>query len=87
MASAVRLPLELFFEHESRHPNKTYLIQPMDGGRVEQLTWAEVGEQARRSASWLRSLELPQGSRIAIIGSLDIPLQNGAYFRQGRQKS
>ncbi|TXH85916.1 MAG: AMP-binding protein [Pseudomonas sp.] len=67
MASAVRLPLELFFEHESRHPNKTYLIQPMDGGRVEQLTWAEVGEQARRSASWLRSLELPQGSRIAII--------------------
>jgi|TARA_A100001518_G_C1221766_1_gene66484 long-subunit acyl-CoA synthetase (AMP-forming) len=26
-----------------------------------------VGEQARRAASWLRSRELPQGSRIAII--------------------
>lgn len=67
MADAVRLPLELFFERESRHPNKTYLIQPLDGGRVEQLTWAEVGEQARRAAAWLRSLELAQGSKIAII--------------------
>ncbi|WJN57189.1 AMP-binding protein [Pseudomonas sp. SO81] len=67
MASAVRLPLEAFFERESRHPNKTYLIQPLGGGRVEQLTWAEVGEQARRAASWLRSLELPQGSKISII--------------------
>jgi long-subunit acyl-CoA synthetase (AMP-forming) len=61
------LPLEAFFERESRHPNKTYLIQPLGGGRVEQLTWAEVGEQARRTASWLRSLELPQGSKISII--------------------
>jgi long-subunit acyl-CoA synthetase (AMP-forming) len=61
------LPLEVFFERESRHPNKTYLIQPQGGGRVEQLTWAEVGEQARRAASWLRSLELPQGSKISII--------------------
>ncbi|MBD9416029.1 AMP-binding protein [Pseudomonas sp. PDM16] len=67
MASAVRLPLELFFERESRHPNKTYLIQPQGGGQVEQLTWADVGEQARRAASWLRSLELEQGSKIAII--------------------
>ncbi len=67
MASAVRLPLELFFERESRHPNKTYLIQPQAGGQVEQLSWAEVGDQARRAAAWLRSLELEQGSKIAII--------------------
>ncbi|MGL4316513.1 MAG: AMP-binding protein [Pseudomonas sp.] len=67
MASAVRLPLEVFFERESRHPNKTYLIQPQGNGQVEALTWSEVGEQARRAASWLRSLELEPGSRIAII--------------------
>lgn len=67
MASAVRLPLEAFFERESRHPHKTYLVQPLGGGQVQQLTWAEVGEQARRAAAWLRSLELEQGSRIAII--------------------
>ncbi|MEK1905895.1 MAG: AMP-binding protein [Pseudomonas sp.] len=67
MASAVRLPLDVFFERESRHPNKTFLIQPQGGGQVETLSWAEVGEQARRAASWLRSLELAQGSRVAII--------------------
>ncbi|MBB2496254.1 AMP-binding protein [Aquipseudomonas ullengensis] len=67
MASAVRLPLDVFFERESRHPNKTFLIQPQGGGQVETLSWAEVGEQARRAANWLRSLELAQGSRVAII--------------------
>ncbi|MCO6059290.1 AMP-binding protein [Pseudomonas sp. MOB-449] len=67
MADAVRLPLEMFFEREARHPNKRYLVQPLGGGQLEELTWADVGEQARRAASWLRGRELPQGSRIAII--------------------
>ncbi|MBT8765250.1 AMP-binding protein [Metapseudomonas boanensis] len=67
MADAVRLPLEKFFEREARHPNKRYLVQPMEGGRLEELTWAEVGDQARRAASWLRGRDLPQSSRIAII--------------------
>ncbi len=67
MADAVRLPLEIFFEREARHPNKRYLVQPLGGGRIEELTWADVGEQARRAASWLRGRDLPQGSRIAII--------------------
>ena len=65
--TAVRLPLDAFFAREARHPNKPYLSQPIAGGQVEQYNWAEVGDQARRAANWLRSLELPQGSRIAII--------------------
>ncbi|CAD5109625.1 AMP-binding protein [Zestomonas carbonaria] len=67
MADAMRLPLEVFYEREARHPDKRYMVQPLGGGRIEELTWAEVGEQARRAANWLRSRELPQGSRIAII--------------------
>lgn len=67
MADAVRLPLEIFFEREARHPNKRYLVQPLGGGQVQELTWSDVGEQARRAASWLRGRELPQGSRIALI--------------------
>ncbi|MNF43499.1 Long-chain-fatty-acid--CoA ligase FadD15 [compost metagenome] len=67
MADAVRLPLEMFFERETRHPNKRYLVQPLGGGQVEELSWSEVGEQARRAASWLRGRDLPQGSRVAII--------------------
>ncbi|MGC8115941.1 AMP-binding protein [Metapseudomonas otitidis] len=67
MADAVRLPLDMFFEREARHPNKRYLVQPMAGGQVEELTWGDVGDQARRAASWLRGRDLPPGSCIAII--------------------
>ena len=61
------MPLEIFYERESRHPNKRYLIQPQPGGQVEELSWSEVGEQARRAANWLRGQDIEQGSRVAII--------------------
>lgn len=67
MADAYRLPLEVFYEREARHPNKRYMVQPLPGGQLLELSWADVGDQARRAANWLRSRELPQGSRIAII--------------------
>ncbi|MCJ1888459.1 AMP-binding protein [Pseudomonas sp. LA21] len=67
MVKAVRLPLDLFYQRETSHPNKPYLVQPLGGGEVETLTWGEVGDQARRAAAWLRSLALPAGSRVAII--------------------
>lgn len=67
MVDAIRLPLEVFYQREARHPNKRYMVQPLPGAQLQELSWAEVGEQARRSANWLRSRELPQGSRIAII--------------------
>lgn len=65
--TAVRLPLDAFFHREARHPNKRYMLQPLPGGQIQELSWAEVGEQARRAANWLRALELAPGSRIAII--------------------
>ena len=52
MADAIRLPLELFYEREARHPNKRYMVQPLGGGQLLELSWADVGEQARRAASW-----------------------------------
>ncbi|WXL27510.1 AMP-binding protein [Ectopseudomonas mendocina] len=67
MTEAIRLPLELFYERETRHPNKLYMVQPLVGGQLQELTWGDVADQARRAANWLRSRELPQGSRIAII--------------------
>jgi long-chain acyl-CoA synthetase len=67
VADAIRLPLEVFYQRESRHPNKRYMVQPLPGGQLQELSWGDVGEQARRAANWLRSRELPQGSRVAII--------------------
>lgn len=67
MADAMRLPLDVFYEREARHPDKLYLVQPLPGGTLEKLSWAQVGDQARRAAQWLRNRELPPGSHIAII--------------------
>lgn len=61
------LPLEQFYWRERQHPERRYLIQPQGGGQIEELTWGQVGEQARRAAAWLRQQELAPGSHIAII--------------------
>ena len=67
MSAAFRLPLDVFYEREARHPRQRFLVQPVGGGQVETLTWADVGHQARCAAHWLRARELPQGSHIALI--------------------
>ncbi|WP_131671694.1 AMP-binding protein [Pseudomonas parakoreensis] len=67
MSVAFRLPLDVFYEREARHPRQRFLVQPIGGGQVETLTWADVGHQARCAAHWLRARELPQGSHIALI--------------------
>ncbi|QBX42821.1 AMP-binding protein [Pseudomonas fluorescens] len=67
MSAAFRLPLDVFYEREARHPRQRFLVQPIGGGQVETLTWADVGHQARCAAHWLRARDLPQGSHIALI--------------------
>jgi len=67
MSAAFRLPLDVFYEREARHPRQRFLVQPIGGGQVETLTWADVGHQARCAAHWLRARELPPGSHIALI--------------------
>ncbi|MCX7080521.1 MAG: AMP-binding protein, partial [Pseudomonas sp.] len=67
MSRTFRLPLDLFYEREARHPRQRFLVQPLGGGQVETLSWSDVGHQSRCAAHWLRARELPQGSHIAII--------------------
>ncbi|MFW9077956.1 AMP-binding protein [Pseudomonas sp. P2757] len=67
MSVAFRLPLDVFYEREARHPRQRFMVQPTGGGQVETLSWADVGHQARCAAHWLRARELPQGSHIALI--------------------
>ncbi|WP_460120793.1 AMP-binding protein [Pseudomonas sp. H3_G09] len=67
MSAAFRLPLDVFYEREARHPRQRFLVQPIGGGQVETLTWADVGHQARCAAHWLRARELPPGSHIALV--------------------
>ena len=49
-------------------PDKTYLVQPYPDGRVETITWKQAADQVLRMAAHLKSLGLPEGSNIAILG-------------------
>lgn len=59
--------LAAFYRREQLHPDKTYLVQPLPDGHVQNYSWGEVGAQARRVASYLHSLDLPPQSHIALI--------------------
>ncbi|QEE25495.1 AMP-binding protein [Rhodanobacter glycinis] len=60
--------LHQFLVWEREKADTVYLTQPLADGRVVDYRWAEVGDQARRMAAHLRSLQFPPGSSIAIIG-------------------
>ncbi|MDF3839996.1 AMP-binding protein [Cupriavidus basilensis] len=60
--------LGFFLKHETEQRDKTYLIQPLPDGTVVAYSWSEVGNQARRMATYFQSLGLPKGSRVALLG-------------------
>lgn len=60
--------LHSFLHWESTTPDSIYLTQPLTDGSVVDYSWREVGDQARRMAGYLQTLDLPQGSSIGIFG-------------------
>ena len=65
MSDAVKSPLEMFYRWEQETPDHVILRQPRNLEWTE-YTWAEVADQVRRIASFLRSKGWPEGSRVAI---------------------
>lgn len=61
------LPLERFYYWEKNQPAKVCFTQPLGQGRLQELTWSEVGKQVRAMAAYLRSLGVKPGDRIAIL--------------------
>ncbi|RMF19772.1 MAG: AMP-binding acetyl-CoA synthetase [Gammaproteobacteria bacterium] len=57
----------MFYHWEEAKANAIYFTQPCGNGYVEEYTWKRVGDEARRMAAYLRSLNLPEGSRIGIV--------------------
>ena len=57
---------DLFLKWEKLQPEKIHLRQPI-GDEFIDFTWAEVGQQARRMATYLQSLGLPHGSNIGLV--------------------
>ena len=64
---ADELLLQRFYCHVAERPDEVYLTQPLPDGSVKDYTFAETLSEAKRMAAYLRSLELEEQSRIAII--------------------
>lgn len=59
--------LEKFYQFEKEQPHKLFLSEPVQGV-AQNHTWQQAGQQIRKMAAALLQLQLPVGSRIAIIG-------------------
>ncbi len=68
------LILEAIYDHEAAQPAKVFLTQPLGAGRVQDYTWAQTVDQARRLAAHLRGLGLGEGGQIAMLS------KNCAHF-------
>lgn len=67
MENAVKTPIEMLYQWEQQTPDRVYLRQPADDVWQE-YTWAQVADQARRMASAIAAMDLPEKSCIAIAG-------------------
>ncbi len=68
--------LECAYYREKNYPDDIYFTQPMGGGEsnIKTWTWKETLDEARRMASYLRGLDMPEKSNIAICS------KNCAYW-------
>ncbi|MFT5070559.1 MAG: long-chain acyl-CoA synthetase [Chitinophagales bacterium] len=62
----LQTPLEAFLKWEKQTPNLIFLKQPLDGKQVT-YTFEEAGQEARKLASYLASLNLAKRSHIALL--------------------
>ncbi|WP_417544518.1 AMP-binding protein [Marinobacter sp.] len=67
MDTTNKLPLDMVYHWESAKANSLYMTQPIGDGKVEEYTWARAVGEARRMASYLKSLNLPEKSRVGLI--------------------
>ncbi|MGO1463212.1 MAG: AMP-binding protein [Marinobacter sp.] len=67
MQTTNKLPLDMVYHWETTKTNSLYLTQPIGDGKVVEYTWGRAVDEARRMASYLKSLNLPEKSRIGLI--------------------
>ena len=65
--SSDQLALQRLYFWEKTAPNRIALTQPMGGGVIRDFTWAQVGDEARRMASHLKSQGWEPGAKVAIL--------------------
>ena len=61
------LALQRLYHWEKTEPNRIALTQPMGNGVVQDFTWAQVGDQVRRTAANLKAQGWEPGAKVAIF--------------------
>ena len=61
------LALQRLYHWEKTAPTRIALTQPMGDGTSRDFTWAEVAEQTRRMAAYLKAQGWEPGSKVAIL--------------------
>ena len=61
------LPLERFYHWEKSTPTKICFTQPLGGGKVAEMSWAEVAQQVRAVATYLKSIGVKPGDNVALV--------------------
>ena len=59
-------PLEMLYKWEQKKPDQIYLSQPING-IWHHWTWKEFGQEVRKMAAFLKSLDLAKESKIALL--------------------
>ncbi|MDV3503874.1 AMP-binding protein [Marinobacter sp. M-5] len=67
MDTTNKLPLDMVYHWEKAKGDSLYMTQPIGNGKVVEYTWKRAVDESRRMASYLKSLNLPEKSRIGII--------------------
>lgn len=63
----IPLPLERLYFWERARPSDVYMTQPMGNETNMDYTWQRTADEVRRMAAYLKSLGLPEGSKIGIL--------------------
>ncbi len=63
----IPLALEHVYKWEQEKANDLYLTQPLGNGTVKEYTWAEAVGEARKMAAYIKTLDLPAKSKIALL--------------------
>ena len=62
----LKTAIEYFYDWEKKDPNRIFLKQPY-GKTWKSITYAQVGEEARKMTSALQALGLKQGEHVGIF--------------------
>jgi long-subunit acyl-CoA synthetase (AMP-forming) len=61
------LPLQSVYRWESERPDALYMVQPLDGGRVDEYAWRRTLDEARRLAAYLKGKGYAPGTTVALV--------------------